>query len=154
VIQTARATHHKPLLCYGLGRRGAMHFHRSEYELAQPGLSEALALAGELRDSFQVLVNRFHLGLVQGNRGRMSDALATLHEAMAFARRNGDRFWLPRLPNCIGWVHRELQDFEQALAWDQQGLEIARECDVVEAEANSLINLGSDFAHLGQDRKT
>src|SRR5262249_44360347 len=63
-------------------------------------------------------------------------------------------FWLPRLPNCIGWIHRELRDFEHALAWDQQGLEIARECGVIEAEANSLINLGCDFAHLGQDRKT
>jgi tetratricopeptide (TPR) repeat protein len=93
-------------------------------------------------------------GLIQGNRGRMSDALATLHEAMALARRNGDRFWLPRLPNCIGWVHRELQDFDQALAWDQQGLELARECGVVEAEANSLINLGCDFAHLGEDTRT
>ena len=43
---------------------------------------------------------------------------------------------------------------DQALEWDQRGLEIAREYDVVEAEANSLINLGCDFAHLGEDRKT
>jgi tetratricopeptide (TPR) repeat protein len=56
--------------------------------------------------------------------------------------------------HAIGWIHRELQDFDQALEWDQQGLEIAREHDLVEAEANSLINLGSDFAHLGEDRKT
>jgi tetratricopeptide (TPR) repeat protein len=73
---------------------------------------------------------------------------------MALARRNGDRFFLPRLPNCIGWLYHELQDFQHALEWDQQGLEIARECAVVEAEANSLINLGSDFAHLGEDRKS
>jgi tetratricopeptide (TPR) repeat protein len=154
IIQTARATHHKPLLCAGLAHRGALHSFQSEYELAEPVLTEALALARELRDSFTLLISLFQLGIVQGNRGRFSDALATFHEAVAVARRNGDRFFLPRFPNCIGWLYCELQDFEQALKWDQQSLEIARECDVAEAEANSLINLGSDFAHMGEDRKT
>ena len=154
IVQTARATNHKPVLCAGLAFRGAVHNFQSEYELAELVSTEGLALARELRDSHMILNNLFWLGLIRGNRGRMSDALATLHEAMAVGRRNGDRFWLPRVPNCIGWIHRELQDFDQALEWDQQGLEIAREYDVVEAEANSLINLGCDFAHLGEDRKT
>ena len=113
IVQTARATYHKPVLCAVLWNRGLVHFLQTEYELAEPVLSEALALARELRDSFMLLGSLFALGLVQGNRGRMSDALATLHEAMAVARRNGDRFWLPRVPNCIGWVHRELQDFDR-----------------------------------------
>jgi tetratricopeptide (TPR) repeat protein len=154
IVQTARVAHHKPVLCAGLAYRGALHFFQSEYELAEPVLTEGLALARELRDSLMILIDLFFLGLGLGNRGRMSDALATLHEAMAVGRRNGDRFWLPRVPNGIGWIHRELHDFERALAWDQQGLENARECDVVEAEANSLINLGCDFAHLGEDPKT
>jgi tetratricopeptide (TPR) repeat protein/predicted Ser/Thr protein kinase len=154
IVQTARATNHNPVLCVGLVNRGFVHFFQSEYELAEPVVSEALALARELRDAFSVLRSLFALGLVQGSRGRISDALATLHEAMTVARRNGNRIFLPRFTNCIGWLYSELQDFEHALAWDQQGLELARECGVVEAEANSLINLGSDFAHIGEDRKT
>ncbi len=141
-------------LCAGLAQRGSVHFFQSEYELAEPVLTEALTLARELRDSFTLVISLFMLGLVRGNCGRISDALAMLHEALALARRNGDRFWLPRLPNCLGWIYRELQDFDQAHEWNQQGLEIARECDVVEAEANSLINLGSDLALLGEDGKT
>ncbi len=74
-------------------------------------LTEAHSLATELRDSVSLLVSLFLLGLVRGNRGHMSEALVTLHDAMATARRNGDRFWLPRMPNGIGWIHRELQDF-------------------------------------------
>jgi tetratricopeptide (TPR) repeat protein len=154
IIQTARVTQHKPVLCAGVQQRGLLHFLQSEYELAEPVLSEALSLARELRDSVTLLFSLFLLGLVRGNRGRISEALTTLHEAMALARRNGDRFVLPRLPNCIGWLYRELQDFDHALEWDRQGFELARECGVVEAEANSLINLGCDFAHLGEDRKT
>jgi len=73
---------------------------------------------------------------------------------MALARRNGDRFWFPRLPNCIGWIYRELQDFDHALEWDRRGVDIAREYLVVEAEANSLINLACDYSHLGEDENT
>ena len=70
------------------------------------------------------------------------------------AERNGDHFWFPRMPNCIGWIHRELQDFEHAVKHDQNGLEVGREHHVLEAEANSLINLGIDFAQTGKGEKT
>jgi tetratricopeptide (TPR) repeat protein len=58
------------------------------------------------------------------------------------------------MPNCIGWIHRELQDFEGAFNFDQQGVDIARHHHVLEAEANSLINLGIDYAHSGEVGKT
>jgi len=64
----------------------------------------------------------------------MSEALKTLNEAVEMARRNGDRFWVSRLPNCIGWIYRELQDFQRALEHDQRGVEIAQEDHVLEAE--------------------
>jgi tetratricopeptide (TPR) repeat protein len=96
----------------------------------------------------------FFLGLSQGNLGRMSEALATLKEAIRMAGRNGDQFWYPRMPNCIGWIHRELQDFEGALKHDREGLDVGRQYHVLEAEANSLINLGIDYTHRGQTEQT
>jgi tetratricopeptide (TPR) repeat protein len=111
-------------------------------------------LASELRDGFLLLTSWFFLGLAQGNLGRMSAALATLQQAIEKARRNGDLFWYPRMPNCIGWLHRELQDFEGAHKYDQQGIEVSREHHVLEAEANSLINLGIDYTHAGDVERT
>jgi tetratricopeptide (TPR) repeat protein len=108
---------------------------------------EAHALALELRDGFVQLISLFFLGLSKANMGRMSEALATLTEGLALAQRNGDHFFLPRLPNCIGWIYRELQDFDRAFKYDLQGVEIARADDVAEAEANSLINLGYNYIH-------
>jgi tetratricopeptide (TPR) repeat protein len=58
------------------------------------------------------------------------------------------------MPNCIGWIHRELQDLEGAMKYDQQGLEVGREYHVLEAEANSLINLGIDYSHRGKNSET
>jgi serine/threonine protein kinase/tetratricopeptide (TPR) repeat protein len=154
IIQTARAINHKPTLAAGLVWRGCLYFFQTEYERAIEIETEARRLASELRDGFLLLTSMFFLGLSRGNLGRMSEALTTLTEAIDMARRNGDLFWYPRMPNCIGWIHRELQDFEGALKHDQEGLGVSRQHHVLEAEANSLINLGIDYTHSGKTDET
>src|SRR5213594_865882 len=153
-IGVARSIGHKPVLASGLGWRGLLHFFQTEYELAEEMLGEANKVAAEMRDGFLVLLSLFALGLTRGNLGRMSEALATLNDGIRMAQRNGDRFWFPRLPNCIGWIHRELQDFARASEYDHMGLEVGRAHHVLEAEANSLINLGIDFDHTGKGEDT
>src|SRR6266404_1476512 len=154
LIQTSRTINYTPTLAAGLVWRGCLYFFQTEYERAIEIETEARRLASELRDGFLLLTSMFFLGLSRGNLGRMSEALKTLTEAIDMARRNGDLFWYPRMPNCIGWIHRELQDFEGALKHDQAGVELAREHRVLEAEANSLINLGIDYAQEGDPAKT
>jgi tetratricopeptide (TPR) repeat protein len=153
-IRIARSINHNPVLLSGLGWRGLLHFFQTEYKRAEEVLTEARELASDIRDGFLLLESVFALGLTRGNMGRISEALATLNEGIKMAQRNGDRFWFPRLPNCIGWLHREMQDFEHAVEYDRQGLEVGREHHVLEAEANSLINLGIDFTHTGKSEKT
>jgi serine/threonine protein kinase/tetratricopeptide (TPR) repeat protein len=154
VIKSARAIDHKPALLSGLAWRGCLYFFQTEYERAIECEQEARRLASRLRDGFLFLTSMFFLGLSQGNLGRMSEGIATLEEAIQMAGRNGDRFWFPRMPNCIGWMHRELQDFEGALKYDQEGLKVARQYHVLEAEANSLINLGIDHTNDGRPEET
>jgi tetratricopeptide (TPR) repeat protein len=153
-VKTARAKNQKPALLTALTWRGGLHFFQTEYEEAIKLETEAKRLASELRDGFLLLTAWFFLGLAQGNQGRMSDALTTLNDAIVKARRNGDLFWGPRMPNCIGWIHRELQNFPAALKYDQEGCEVGREQHVLEAEANSLINLGIDYTHASETGKT
>ncbi len=154
LIDTSRTLNFKPALLSGLAWRANLHFFQTEYERAVELATEAHRLAIELRDGFLLIISLFFRGLSEGNLGRMSVALATLTEAFEKAGRNGDVFWQPRIPNCLGWIHRELQDFEGALRHDQAGVEIAREHHVLEAEANSLINLGIDYTQAQDERKT
>jgi serine/threonine protein kinase/tetratricopeptide (TPR) repeat protein len=154
IINSARQLNFKPALAMGLTWRGCLHFFQTEYEQAIKLETEAHKLAIEIRDGFLLLTSLFFRGLSEGNLGRMSSALDTLRLAMERAKSNGDQFWYPRMPNCIGWIYRELQDFDKALEHDQQGVEISRERHVLEAEANSLINLGIDYAHSGEAEKT
>ena len=153
VVATSRKLNHKPSLLSGITWRACLHFFQSEYALAIDLTTEALRLASELRDGFLILNSLFFLGLSQGNQGKMSASLATLSEALDKARRNGDLFWHPRFPNCIGWIYRELYDFDSARKYDEEGIEISRRYQVLEAEANSLINLGIDCTHAGEDEK-
>jgi len=131
-----------------------LHFFQTEYELAITAIDEALQLASELRDGFLLLTCFFFRGLSQGNQGKMSSALATLNDALEKARRNGDLFWHPRFPNCIGWIYRELYDFESAHKYNEDGIEVSRRHHVLEAEANSLINRGIHCTHAGAHEDT
>ena len=154
VVATSRKLNHKPGLLSGLTWRACLHFFQSEYERAVTLTKEALQLASELRDGFLMLTSMFFLGLSQGNQGKMSDSLDTLNDALKKAQRNGDLFWGPRFPNCIGWIYRELYDFESAKKHNEDGIEISRRHHVLEAEANSLINRGIDHTHAGDHEKT
>jgi tetratricopeptide (TPR) repeat protein len=154
VVATSKKLNHKPGLLSGLTWRACLHFFQSEYALAVDMTKDALRLASELRDGFLMLTSFFFLGLSQGNQGKMSASLATLNEALEKARRNGDLFWHPRFPNCIGWIYRELYDFESAHKYNDDGIEVSRRHHVLEAEANSLINRGIDFTQAGEHEKT
>lgn len=154
VVATARRLDYKPALLGGITWRACLHFFQTEYDLAVEKAREGIRLASELRDGFLMLTAMFFLGLSQGNQGKMSAALATLQDAMQKARRNGDLFWHPRFPNCIGWIYRELHDFEAARKFDEEGVEVSRRHHVLEAEANSLINRGIDCIHAGEHAST
>jgi hypothetical protein len=69
---------------------------------------------------------------------------------MRLAEVNCDRYWLPRLPNALGWLHRELHDLETAVRLDAESIHRAREFAFPEAEANALVNLGHDYLVLGE----
>jgi tetratricopeptide (TPR) repeat protein len=153
-VSSARSIGCKPALAAGLVWRACLYFFQTEYERAIECATEGRQLASELRDGFLLLTAFFFIGLSRGNLGRMSEALSTLTEAINMARRNGDLFWYPRMPNCIGWIHRELEDFQGAFEYDRDGLEISREHGVLEAQANSLINLGIDYSHSGKSDET
>ncbi len=150
-IALARSVEHRSALGQTLTWRAALLYWQSDYAAADDMLAEAVQLHADLRDGFHLVASLFFQGLVWGNQRRISESLTVLNEALAMAQHNGDSFWWPRLPNCIGWIHRELQDFDRATNQDQQGVDVGREHGVLEAQANSLINLGIDYTR-GEQR--
>jgi tetratricopeptide (TPR) repeat protein len=146
----ARALGEQRTLLAALLYRGCVHYWQADFEEGQPTLREALGLALEQREGFMALIGYQFLGLTLGGVGRVGEALATLGEGMAMGRRNDDRFWLPRLASHVGWLHREMQDFEGAAAHDLEAVETARAAGVEPARASALINLSLAYTHGGR----
>jgi tetratricopeptide (TPR) repeat protein len=130
--------------------RGSIHAMLSQYDDADRALDWADFRARELGASYDRLRALCHKGRVLGNRGRISDALDVLDEAIRLAERIGDRRWQPRLGNTRAWLHWEMQDLEAALRLDTEAAQMAREYGDVEAECNSHINAARDHLALGQ----
>jgi len=152
-IRVARALGFRRALLDGLAWRGQLYFFQSEYQCAEKVLREAVDLASEVRHGPLFFQAQFFLGLSLGNMGRFSEALIVLREATALAGRNGEQYWLAKIPNCIAWIYRELEDFDQALKCDLEGLTVARANKVKEAETNSLISLGCDRTNAADPEK-
>jgi tetratricopeptide (TPR) repeat protein len=104
-----------------LDLRARLSFFRSEYEDAEQMFRKQIELASELSDAFEFVKANYFLGLTLANLGRVSEAFAVLSCGMDIAKRNGEIFWLSRMPNAFGWIHREMQDFEGAEAFDREG---------------------------------
>ncbi|MCZ7571669.1 MAG: AAA family ATPase [Ardenticatenaceae bacterium] len=133
-----------------LGWLGLLREFQGDHERALPAIEASLQLGMEFHNPFLTGRSRFALGMSLGNRGRYEDALAALHDAFRLAEAGGDRYFLPRLPNTIGWVYSELGDLRQAEEWNRRSIALARETGWLEAEANALVNLGSDALRAGR----
>ena len=123
---------------------------RLEHEEAEQALRWVEEKAHELGSGFHLVQFHFFDGLSRGNQGRLSEALGTLREGMRLAELNGERFWLPRIPNTLAWLYAELHDLETALRLDAESVRQGREFANAEAEANGHVNLGRNYLILGE----
>jgi tRNA A-37 threonylcarbamoyl transferase component Bud32/tetratricopeptide (TPR) repeat protein len=103
-IPMARSLKHRPALVIGLTFSGIVRFWRSDYAGAERVQVEATHLAAEARDGFHLPLALSYLGLTLANRGRLSEAMGSMQEAMDSAKRSNNALALSRVPNGIGWV--------------------------------------------------
>ncbi|HTB20432.1 MAG TPA: protein kinase [Bryobacteraceae bacterium] len=153
-IPVARSLQHRPALIIGLRYSGITHFWRSDYASAERVQVEASLLAAEARDGFQLPLALYFLGLTQANRGRISQAMGSMQEALDMAKRNNNALALSRIPNGIGWVSREMGDLGMAIEFNEECVEFSRRTKAGEAEANALINLVYDYLLAGERGKS
>ncbi len=130
-----------------------LHAWKNEYEEALRILGMALEQAKALGAGFAIVAAHFFRSLALGNQGRMGEALESLSEARRLAELNQERYWLPRLPNTTGWVHRELGDAETAHQLNLENVGLAREFEMAEGEANAHVNLAGDYFSLGEPQR-
>ena len=147
VIAASSSPLDKRTLQDSLDVRTRLLYFRSEYAAAEQMFREKIDLARDLGDPFEFLKSNYFLGITLANLGRISEAVELLTSAADMAKRNGENFWLSRVPNAFGWIHRELQDLQGAEAFDREGAAVSHRTGCGEAEVNSVINLALDRFH-------
>jgi tetratricopeptide (TPR) repeat protein len=152
-IPLARSVNHRSALAFGLTFQGVKHFWESNYALAEATQLEASELAAGIRDGFHLPLALFYLGLSRANRGRISEAMDALNQALDFAKRNNHAVALSRVPNGFGWVWREIGDLRKAIEFNDGGVGFASHFRAAEAESNGLINLVYDYLLAGEPGK-
>jgi tetratricopeptide (TPR) repeat protein/predicted Ser/Thr protein kinase len=153
-IPAARSLKHGRALVNGLTYSGIVHFWRSDYAGAERVQMEATLLAAEARDGFHLPLALSYLGLTQANRGRLSEAMGSMQEALDSAKRSNNALALSRIPNGIGWVSREIGDLRTAIEFNEGCVEVSQQTKYGEAEANALLNLVYDYLLAGEPGKS
>ena len=108
VLQATAASPAALHVIEGIAYSAALHGWRLEYDQALPPCEWALEKARERGAGFHIVCLLFIRGLGMGNFGRISDALRDLREGMRLSEVNHERYWLPRLPNTLGWLHADI----------------------------------------------
>lgn len=127
-VALARSLEDSPRLFRSLSARTQLQYYRAEYASALPRLREVCSAGrGTYRLSDpRTLSVYFHgtkfLGLTLGDLGHASEALATLQEGLETARRDGYRYWVPRLLCAIGWLYGEIGALDAALQHSEEAV--------------------------------
>jgi tetratricopeptide (TPR) repeat protein len=149
VIEAARADGPAVALQLGLMYRGLVHYWQAEFEAAEVLMEEASRIAAD-RSAFDFLATRMFVGLSRIKLGRISEGIQVFLEAIALARRNSERFWLPRLVSYLGTAHREIQAPERALEFDTEAHRLMQEAGIPQSrEIETLVVLAHDAVRLG-----
>jgi predicted ATPase/class 3 adenylate cyclase len=115
-------------------------------QLGQEGLTASRAIQDGLNELFGLAF----LCLACWSAGDFAMAFEVLHEGRLKAHERENRFIFGRLTNTLGWFHSECGDLEQALAYDQESMELGRIHSIANVEISALVNIGYDHLALGQ----
>jgi DNA-binding CsgD family transcriptional regulator/tetratricopeptide (TPR) repeat protein len=148
----ARVAAEPDILSRSLQVQAVLAVWRGEYHDAEHLASEALALARETHDGIADAAAHWRLGLALGELGQYAAARRTLLDGVERAETFGERYYLSKLLNTVGWLYNELGDPDTAREWNVRALESVRGSHgerVTEAERYALLNLATDELAAG-----
>jgi DNA-binding SARP family transcriptional activator/tetratricopeptide (TPR) repeat protein len=149
-LKISRREGYKDFMQENLRWLGTDAGYYGEYQRAVALLTEGLAVARDIHDGLGEIMALAFLSLAQTNSGNYSEAINTIQECTAKAEAMGNPFFVARMPNHLGWIHRLFGDLSGAEALDQESVELGRPVTIPHVEISALINLGADYLGLGQ----
>jgi class 3 adenylate cyclase/tetratricopeptide (TPR) repeat protein len=146
-LRLARAVGEPKLLAQALSNLGATLQWRAEFDRGLAYLHEGAELAQRAHSGFDFGRAAFHIGIANAAKGEYEEALRWYRRISDNASAAGDKHFLARVPNCIGGVHLELFDLDEAIRLNLEGAEVAQRLwPWPEPRSHALLKVG--LAHL------
>ena len=135
-----------------LQMRGVFDGWHGDYTRAHADANEAVRLARDHGLLVLYLRSLWTRGLTSTSIGQWDGALRDLEEGIAVAERIGDRGFMPRMMNTLGWLHIECDDIERGIDVTARAAAFARDIHHaygVEMYTFCTVNLGDAFLAKG-----
>ncbi|MEO8180132.1 MAG: hypothetical protein ABI895_14955 [Deltaproteobacteria bacterium] len=107
------------------------------------------ALEDRAEDPILQVSNLFDRGRSRANLGQIELAQSDFRAASELATRAHCQYFLGRISNSAAWVHRELEDLEEARRRDEAALELGRQHRDAFSRLHALLNLAAAHARSG-----
>lgn len=128
---------------------GRAYAHQGRSEEAISNMRKALALFEQLGNRPETARTHNWIGIVCIDLGHIDKAIHAFRQALEYASDISDVLRCTVLNN-LGECFQYLFDFEQALAYHRQALQIIRQLKLVTPEDDVVRNLGVDLCRIGQ----
>lgn len=132
---------------------GFLRAQRAEFDEAVNAAERGLELLAETDDRNAVAYTWNILGRALGGRGDYSLALEAFRRSQVEAQSIGDRQLQAQAFNMLGWLHRELGDYETGLKFDKEGIDFAQRWSKPSPEISARLNVCLDLLYLGDPGK-
>lgn len=116
------------------------YLHKEDYKNAETGYLKTLALAKDIKDTANIPIILFNLGIVKRKERKYAESLA--HYFQALDGTANDELLEARILNSIGNVYNNLKDWDKALLYHQKSLAIKKRLNIDASIAHSLNNIG------------
>ncbi len=112
---------------------------------AEPHLSKALDIFGQLGDRANEATVHQGFGALFEQQGRYAQSLVHAREALGVVRETGPASTVASVENSVGWLYAHLGQCEEALVYCQRSLKFQRDIGYRGGEADTLDSIG--YAH-------
>ena len=142
-------------LNYSAGRAGALqalgraYAHYGRTEEAINNMQKALSLFEQIGNRTEVVRTRNWMGVVYMEQGQIDKAIHSFRRALQEEDHTSDVL-RSILLNNLGECYQYLFDYEQALAYHREALDLIRRTKFTTPQDDQLRNLGVDLCRIGQ----
>jgi len=129
---------------------GLVYYDLKNYEFSEKYQREAITIYEKMGNKKALPTAYNNLGIVFKARGQYKEAKEFYGKALDLARAEKNPYRIAAYGDNIGVVLQDEKRYEEALRYNLEALEIRRTLQDPSGLMNSLINVGSTYAHLGQ----